>query len=170
MARRSGRRGSYLNILYDHFERDQTLTIVATVYFTIIAIMMLLAGLAIWPAVIYGATAQTAFHALCRNVLLCNVFLLVFHVALAAVLLWFDKHFSFVKTVLITLSAGGVFNLIVLLSQSGAFLSNTGVDFTLTLLWFILSFFLSWVLALLPAVLVAGIAKAIHSTFFLLNR
>ena len=132
-------------------------------------LLLLAAGIAIWPVVIYGLSME-GIAALCQSALTTNLILLTVYVLCAAVLLWFDRNFSMLKTALLNLGLGGMVNLILLLTWRIDIPSNTGVDFMLTLLWFICSFFLAGVLALLPALAVAGIAKIIHSVFFLIHR
>lgn len=163
-------RNSYLYYLLERHEHDQVLTVIITAYFTFVLILMLLAGIAVWPVMLSGSGSDSVFAPLCRTLLTGNLLLLTVYVLCAAVLLWFDRSFSLVKTALINLGTGGVVNLVLLLSQSGALHSGADADLMLTLLWFVLSFFLAWVLALVPAVLVAAAAKVIHSGFFLLHR
>ena len=119
--------------------------------------------------VIYGLGVE-GIAALCQSVVTTNLILLTVYVLCAAVLLWFDRHFTMLKTALLNLSLGGLVNLILLLTWRIDLPSNTGVDFMLTLLWLICSFFLAGVLALLPALAVAGMAKLIHSVFFMIHQ
>lgn len=156
--------GQFFDHLHDHIIHDRFLTSILTVYFTITAILFLLAGLAVWPVIFLLNSTETAVAGLCNTVLRANLPLLGVYLVITGLFLVFEHGYSFFKTSLINIAVGGVVNLAVLLSQRTAFLASP--DFMLTLLWFILSFLLSWVLALLPSMLFSGAAKLIHSVFF----
>lgn len=164
------RRNTYLHYFLERQEQDRGMTVLITAYFTLMLLMMLVAGIAIWPVMFYGASSGASLAPLCQSLVNANLLLLTAYVILAAVLLWFDRSFSLVKTALINLFIGGVVNLALLLSQGSGLTSGPEAGFMMTLLWFILSILLSLVLALLPAVLVAAVSKLIHSAFFLLHR
>ncbi len=163
-------RSPYLRYLIEHHEHDRVLTVITTVYFTSVLIMLFLAGITIWPVIVFSTASDFVFSPLCQSLLTCNLILLTAYVVCDVVLLWFDRGFSFLKTALINLVTGGFVNLVLLLSQSGSFQNGVNVDFMLTLLWIIFSFFLAWILALIPAILVAAGAKLVHSLFFLFHH
>ncbi|MBQ7786235.1 MAG: hypothetical protein IJ381_08850 [Clostridia bacterium] len=157
------------NSLAEYIEHDKPITVLLTILGTLTVIMLALTSIAIWPAVIYGMTTENIFRLICRNVLVANVFVLIAEGICTFLLMMFDKDFYFRKMAIINFFIGSMANMVILLCQSGLFLSNTGVDFMIALLWFFLSFFLSLILALLPSLILAGIAKAAYTTLVMIN-
>lgn len=151
---------------YDRIVHDRILTAILTAYFTVTLILIMLAGLTIWPVILTLMNSDAAVAPFCAAVFKANLPLLVVYFVVAGVFMFFERSFSFGKTMLINVGIGGFVNLIVLIMQRYSLAGMDLPNVMLSLLWFIISFFLSWILAILPSMLIGGLAKLIHIIFF----
>lgn len=164
---RQYRYGGFLNYFHEQLRRDRITTAILTAVATISAILILLMGISVWPAVFSWMNGEGTAAALCAAVFRTNLLLLIVYLVITAVFLLYEHGFSFIKTVLINVCIGAFANLVMLLLQQrlvfGA--QDTGVLIN-GLVWFIASFFFSWILPLLPVMLIGGLGKLIHVIFF----
>ena len=157
---------SLLDRLHSHIMRDRFLTSILTVYFTISALMILLASVAVWPVVLTFMNSDVMISSLCQTLYRANLPLLAVYLVISTLFMLFEHGFSFFKTELINVIIGGLVNLVILMTQQYTLQGAEAHSFMFTLLWFIISFLFSWILALLPSALACGLAKLIHAIFF----
>ncbi len=157
---------SLLDRLQRHIMHDRFLTSMLTVYFTISALMILLASVAVWPVMLTFMRSDAMISGLCRTVFQANLPLLAVYLVISTLFMLFEHGFSFFRTEFINIIIGGLANLVILMTQRYALQGADMPNFMFTLLWFIVSFLFSWILALLPSALVCGLTKLIHVTFF----
>ena len=164
---RQYRYGGFLNFFHEQLRRDRITTAILTAVVTISSILILLMGISIWPAIFSWMNGEGTAAALCATVFRTNLLLLIVYLVITTVFLRYERGFSFIKTVLINICIGAFANLVMLLLQQRFVFKaqDTGVLIN-GLLWFIASFFFSWILPLLPVILIGGIGKLFHVLFF----
>ena len=159
-----------LDRLHSHIMHDRFLTAALTVYFTISALMILLASIAVWPVTITFLHSDTMISGLCQTLFRANLPLMIVYIVISGLFMLFERNFSFLKTTLINVIIGSLVNLVVLL-VSKDLVQGPGIpSFMFSLLWFIISFLFSWILAILPSALACGVAKLIHVIFFKIHE
>ena len=145
---------------------DRILTSILSAYFTINLLLILLAGVAVWPVVLTLKGMDSPIAGLCDTIYRTNLPLLAVYFVISGLFMFFERRFRFLRTELINIGVGGLVNLIVLMTQRFMLPEAEASNFMLTMLWFIISFMLAWILTLLPSMLICGLAKLIHTVFF----
>ena len=157
---------AFFDRLYAQITHDRMLTSILTVYFTINLLLILLTGVAVWPVIFMFKGGDTAVGGFCETVFRANLPLLAVYFVISGLFMFFERRFRFLRTELINIGVGGLVNLIVLMTQRFMLPEAEASNFMLTMLWFIISFMLAWILTLLPSMLICGLAKLIHTVFF----
>ncbi len=159
------RQTGFYHRLHTLIIHDRILTSILSVYFTVNLLFILLAGLAVWPVILMFKGAGTPIASLCETIYRTNLPLLLVYLVISGAFMLFERGFKFIRTELINIGVGGLVNLIMLMTQRFTIQDLAVPSFMLTLLWFIVSFMLSWILTLLPSSLICGLAKLIHAMF-----
>ena len=157
---------SYWDRLRSQIIHDRILTSILSAYFTINLLLILLAGIAVWPVILTLKGMDTPIAGLCNTIYRTNLPLLAVYLVISGAFMLFERQFKALNIVLINIGIGGIVNLVMLMTQRYVIQGVDGPDFMLTLLWFILSFMFSWILTLLPVLVICGLAKLIHVLFF----
>ena len=123
------------------------------------AILVVGAGIAVWPIVISIKNYESSLSSLCKAVFLSNLPLFAVYLMVPICCEIADKESKFQLSFIINLLIGAVANMFILISNQPV-LSGVEVPvFLLTLLWLIISFLFSWILTVLPAFLAAIVVK-----------
>lgn len=154
-----------LNRIRAQIIHDRILTSILSAYFTINVLLILLAGAAVWPVILTFKGNETPVAGLCETIYRTNLLLLLVYLVISGAFMLFERGFRFVSTELINIGVGSLVNLIVLMTQRFTIQGLEASSFMLTLLWFIVSFLFSGILALLPSAVICGLAKLIHAVF-----
>ena len=161
------RQRGLLSFIQQQIVRDRVTTAILSTFVTVSSILILLMGISVWPAILSRMNGEGTAAALCRAAFRTNLVLLIVYLVITGAFLLYEHGFSFVKTTLINVCIGGLVNLVMLLMQQRLVLGGEeAYGFMNELLWFIVSFLFSWILALLPALLIGGVAQLIHTIFF----
>lgn len=160
------RQHSFFDRLRSQIIHDRILTSVLSAYFTINLLLILLAGVAVWPVILSLKGTDSPAAGLCDTVYRTNLPLLAVYLMISGAFMLLERHFKALNIVVINMGIGGIVNLVMLMTQRYVIQGVDGPNFMLTLLWFIISFMFSWILTLLPVLVICGLAKLIHMLFF----
>ncbi len=160
------RQKSIIDRLRTQIIHDRILTSILSAYFTINLLLILLAGVAVWPVILTLRGIDSPLAGLCDTIYRTNLPLLVVYLVIAGAFTLFERQFKVMNIVLINIGIGAIINLVMLMTQRYVIQGVDGPNFMLTLLWFIISFMFSWILTLLPVLAICGLAKLIHVLFF----
>ena len=160
-------RGRFLGNLHMQMMHDRFITAILTVLLTISSILVLLAGIAVWPVVCGLMNGNGILSEVCGTIYRTNLVVFIIYIAISGVFAFFEHGFSFIKTTLINVCIGIIVNFVMLMSQQRVIQEATELSaFMATLLWFVVSFLAAGILTVLPALITGGIAKMIHTLFF----
>ncbi len=151
-------------------DRERSLAIKLTIFFAVLMLILCITGVTIWPAILAFAGKPTSIGILCKALRLANVILLVVYVVLTTLLVWFDNGYTFLKNFIMNASVGWLVNFCVLLFNNAFAQTELTSGVMIKLLWFTLSVLLGLVISIVPAAIVAGIAKALHAGANFYNR
>ncbi len=160
------RQNSFFGRLRTQIIHDRILTSILTAYFTVNLLLILLAGVAVWPVILTLKGMDSPIAGLCNTIYRTNLPLLAVYLVISGAFMLFERQFKVLNIVMINISIGGIVNLVMLMTQRYVLQGVEGPNFMLTLLWFIISFMFSWILTLLPVLIICGLAKLIHAMFF----
>ena len=165
---------NYTNILsslMDQYQHDILMTVTLSLLWIVTLAILAVSGTAIWPILIslLAVPAAAPFIPLMRMLLLINIGLLALYGVAAALMKLLGQSSPFTKLVTFNFSCGMLVNLLYLFSQNGAIEIASQLNVLMTPLWFIVSFFLSCMLAFMPAVLAAAVSKLVCAVLSILK-
>lgn len=151
-------------------DRERSLAVKLTVFFALLMLVLCVTGITIWPAILAFAGKPTSLGVLCNALKVANVILLAVYVVLTTLLVWFDNGYTFLRNFIMNASIGWVVNFCVLMFNNAFAQTELTSGMMIKLLWFTLSVLLGMVVSIVPAAIVAGIAKALHAGANFYNR
>lgn len=156
------RRGGLLGLLVERIQFDWFASIALSVLMTLMVVFSFVAGTAVWPVVFTSDSSAAGIGALVSSIRIGGVVVLIVDAAVAfAVMFWRRGNFHFLRAMVVNLLVGWVIFMFFTAGHKEVMLSFGAASMTM-LLWGCLSVVISYVLAFLPAVITAGIAKLAH--------
>ena len=141
--------------MMSQFKQDIILTITMHALMLTTLIILAVSGTAIWPVIVslvFSSSVSVLLPQL-RTILFINVGLLLLCICIQIFSAFLRRPGTLIRQALLSFTLGLLVNFLYLCSQNDVIQSMIQLDFLLTPLWFIISFFLSCILAFLPAVL-----------------
>ena len=136
---------------------------VAVIFFTIVSLLSLVAGIAVWPVGLRMRYLESVLGEICPSLNVAGVVSMAVLAAISlAFMLWQHVQFSIYKTFGFNLLLFWLSFSVVLLTWQSKINALNIAGFMSTLLWIIFSFIAGYVLAVLPAVMVAAVVGILH--------
>ncbi len=168
-------RRSILGFVEDYLFKDRLITTLISVSVTLLTVASLFAGVAVWPVVYSGVDEASALLAAdAVKAVLTPVRTAQPWISLGCALLTLGYtvfktgEVRFVNLLVISLPIGWGVYFALLMGGMAAFTALMQVGSMACILWFVLSLIMGYVLAFVPAVLIAGLMKVLHGAFRLL--
>ena len=156
---------------WDMLRSDRALRMMFSALTTLVLIMLTISSCAIWPAVLSlrGAENQP-WTDLCNAVVAAAIPLIGVDVLMAIVLGWFDKRYSFLKSILATYLFGFVVMICVLFAVPVNLEGVVSMTFAMQVLRVVFTLMLGVVLAFLPALLSSILGFVVREVYYVVSE
>lgn len=169
------RRSSILGFVEDYLFKDRLVTTLISVSVTLLVVVSLFAGVAVWPVVYSGFNEESALLAVdALKAILGPVRTFQPWISLGCALLalgymaFKTGEVRFLNLLVISLPIGWGVYFALLMGGMTTFVSLMQIGSMACILWFVLSLLGGYLLAFVPAVIIAAVVKLIHGVFHLL--
>lgn len=165
MRRQMDGRGS--NAIFDfiasRLEMDRILEDVLAIFLVLTAILSIVAGIAVWPIVWDLKSMDSMIGAVCLSIHTAGlVIFLICLIITVALVLWQRGDFKPLRIFFMNLCIYWLSSCIVLITKQNILTTLSQNEFMSTLLWFILSLFMGYILSVLPSILITLASSIAH--------
>ena len=160
--RRGRRGGGLIGLLLERIQFDWFASIALTALLTLLIVFSLVSGTAVWPVVLGGSGSSHVLEALFASVRLGGLVVILVDAAVAFAVMFLRRGtFSFLRGMMVNLLVGWIIFMFFTFGHREV-ISSLGTTGMTVMLWSCLSVVISYVLAVLPALVTAGLAKLAH--------
>lgn len=158
------------NMIWDLIFEDRMMRAVVVMLLTISTIVLTVASVAVWPALLTVYRSDTAYRDFASLILITGIGLLVADAIIAFILSWYDSGYSFLKAILCTYLLGFVVMLIAVFIKPLELPVILEDSTSFSLLSGIVKVFLAVVLAFLPALAASVIGWIIREVYYVVSQ
>lgn len=156
---------------WDMVRSDRALRMLFTALTTLVMIVLTVSSFAIWPAALSLRGSENQFLSdACGAVLAAAIPVAVVDLVMAVVLGWFDRRYSFFKSILATFLLGSVVMIVVLFAIPVGPKSLLGTAGALQVLRVIFTLVLGGILAFLPALLASVLGYVVREVYYVVSE
>lgn len=152
---------------WDMLRSDRALRMMVSALTTLVLIMLTVSSCAIWPVVLsLRAVENQPWTDMCNAVAVAAIPLICMDVLMGIVLGWFDRRYSFLKSILATYLFGFVVMLCVLFAVPLNLENIVSATFAIQVLKVIFTLMMAMVLAFLPALLSSILGFVVREVYY----
>lgn len=152
---------------WDMLRSDRSLRMLFTALATLVLLLLTVSSCAIWPVVFSLRSAcEPGLATTARAVLTAAIPLIVVDVIVAVILGWFDRRYSFLKSLLATGLLGFMVMVCVLFAMPVEVAGELSMTFAMQVLRVIFTLMLGGVLAFLPALAATALGFVVREVYY----
>lgn len=156
---------------WDMVRSDRALRVMVASLTTLILVMITISACAVWPALLTLRGSENALiSGVCNAVWAAAIPLIVVDVLIAVVLGWFDRRYSFLKSLLATCMLGFVVMIVVLFTVPLNLEGVVELTTSMQILRIIFTLMLGIVLSFLPALLSTILGFVVREVYYVVSE